>query len=76
VGQFFDALKTSIISGLAFGDLGEKIVRMMVLLFWITYNRCSRHKMLLQQIPPQFMIRKSLIKFRRFSMLLKKDRRI
>jgi hypothetical protein len=36
VGQFVDAIETSIINGL----------RMMVLLFWITYNHWSRHQKL------------------------------
>jgi hypothetical protein len=30
----------------------EVIVRMMVLLFWITYNRFSGHMMLLHEILP------------------------
>ncbi|PNF26771.1 hypothetical protein B7P43_G18200, partial [Cryptotermes secundus] len=38
-GQFVDALKTSIINGLALQNWGKLIVRMMVLLFWIIYNR-------------------------------------
>jgi hypothetical protein len=29
----------------------EVIVRMMVLLFWITYNRCSEHLILLHETP-------------------------
>jgi hypothetical protein len=47
VGEFTGALKTSIISGLAFRGLHETDVRTMMLPFWISYNRCSEHLMLL-----------------------------
>jgi hypothetical protein len=49
VGQFVDALKTSIINGFALEVWVKLIVRMMVLLFWITYSHCSGHLMLLHQ---------------------------
>jgi hypothetical protein len=52
----------------------ELIVRMMVLLFWITYNRCSRNLILLRHIPPQVAARKHVM-FLRISMLLSKYRR-
>jgi hypothetical protein len=50
-------------------------VRMMVLLFLMTYIPCSGHLMLLHRIPPQVMTRKPLIMFPRVSMLLNKYRR-
>jgi hypothetical protein len=36
---------------------------MMMLLFWITYNRCSGYLTLLHEILPQVMARKSLMLF-------------
>jgi hypothetical protein len=47
VGEFTGALKTSIISGLAFRGLHETNMRMMMLTFRISYNHCSEHLMLL-----------------------------
>ncbi|PNF31489.1 hypothetical protein B7P43_G00752 [Cryptotermes secundus] len=70
VGQFVDALKISIINGLAFRGLGELIMRMMVLLFWIIYNRFSGHLKLLHKILPEVMTRKYLLVCLRVSMLL------
>jgi hypothetical protein len=51
------------------------IVRMMVLLFWITYNRCSGHLMLLPEILAQVMARKPLMMVLRVSMLLNRYRK-
>jgi hypothetical protein len=76
VGQFVDALKTSIISVLAFRGLGETTVMMMVLLFWITYNPCSGNLMLLHETLPRVMARKPLMLFLRVSMLLSTYRRM
>jgi hypothetical protein len=56
-------------------DFVEVIMRMMVLLFWTTYNRCSGHLMLLLEILPQVMARKPLIMVLRVSMLLNRCRR-
>jgi hypothetical protein len=42
----------------------------MVLLFWIAYNRFSRHLMQLHEILPQVMIRKPLILLLRVSRLM------
>jgi hypothetical protein len=52
----------------------EVIVRMMVLLFWITYTLYSGHLMLLHEIPPQVMARKPLMLFLRVSKLFNKCR--
>jgi hypothetical protein len=70
VGQFVDALTTSIMNALAIRGLCGT-VRMMVLLLWITYSPYSGNLMLLHQIPPQVMARKLL----RVSMLPSKYRR-
>jgi hypothetical protein len=71
VGQFVVALKTSIINCLVLEDCVKLIVRMMVLLFWLTYNR-SGHLMLLHEILLHVMARRSLMMFLRVSMLLNK----
>jgi hypothetical protein len=63
VGQFVDAMKTSITMDLLVEVHVKLIVRMMVLLFQITYNHCSGHLMLLHEILPQVMARKCLILF-------------
>jgi hypothetical protein len=47
----------------------EVIVRKMVLLFLIPYNRFSGHLMLLHEILPQVMARKPLMIFLRASIL-------
>jgi hypothetical protein len=75
VGQCVGALKTSIIKGLTFIEVFvELTVRMMVLLYWITYNR-SGHLILLPEILPQVMARKPLMMVLRVSMLLNRYRR-
>ncbi|PNF29264.1 60S ribosomal protein L18 [Cryptotermes secundus] len=53
VGHFVDALKSSIINGLDLEVCVKLIVKIMVLLFWITYNRYTGHLLLLYQIIPQ-----------------------
>jgi hypothetical protein len=53
VGQFVDALKTSIISGLAYAGLHMQTVRVMTLSFWIIYFPSSRNHVLLDQIHPK-----------------------
>jgi hypothetical protein len=50
------------------------IVKMMVLLFWITYNRFSGYLMLLLEIHLQVMAKKPLMVFLKVSMLLNKYR--
>jgi hypothetical protein len=52
----------------------DLILRMMVLLFWITYNCSSGNLMLLHEILPQVMARKPLILLLRVSMFLSKYR--
>jgi hypothetical protein len=46
-------------------------MRMMVVLFWMTYNLCSGHLIMLYKIPLQVMARKHVM-FLRVSMLLSK----
>jgi hypothetical protein len=53
----------------------ELTVRMMVILFWITYNRCSGHLVLLPEVFPQVMATKPLMMVLRVSMLLNRYRR-
>jgi hypothetical protein len=65
VGQFVDALKTSIINSIAFKGLWWT-VKMVALFFRITYGCCSVHLMLLRQIPAQVMAVKPLIMFEIF----------
>jgi hypothetical protein len=66
VGQFVVVLKISIINGCV-----KLIMRVMVLLFWITCNHCSGHLML-HEIVLQVMARKPLMMFLIVSMLLRK----
>jgi hypothetical protein len=75
VGQFVDVLKSSIINCVTFRGPVELIVKMMVLLFWITYSHCSGKLILLRQIPPQVVARKHVMMALRVSMLLNKYRR-
>jgi hypothetical protein len=53
----------------------ELIVRMMVLLFWKTYNRCSWHLILLNETPLKVMAREPVV-FLRVSTLLSKYRTV
>ncbi|XP_023718100.1 uncharacterized protein LOC111870226 isoform X2 [Cryptotermes secundus] len=74
VGQFVDAMKTSIINGLAFRGLGETNCEDDGLLFWIIYSHFSGHLKLLHEILPHVMTRKPLLLCLRGSMLLSKYR--
>jgi hypothetical protein len=73
VGQFVDALKSSIINGLAFRGLcGTNCEDDGATL--LTYNRCLGHLILLYEIPLQVMAKKHAM-LMRVSMLLSKYRR-
>jgi len=72
VGQFVGALKTSIISGLAFVVCMTLAVRLRVQLFWLTYTPCLGLLLFLLLILPQVTEGKTLIMFVIVPMLQRK----
>jgi hypothetical protein len=68
VGQFVDALKTSIINVLAFRGLCGNNCKDDDATFLDSVNCSSGHLMLLHEILPQVMARKPLMLFLRVSM--------